>query len=357
MGAQRQPRTCGSWTDDDDAVLGGLIRIPMGLFAGGRSVPCTGVAGVVVSPTERGLGHAKRLMTHHLRDELERGTPLSVLYASTRTLYRRVGYDIGGTRHEASLPTAALEPVARTGRWRRVTDADWPHIERAYDRFHAHRTGWVDRGPYVWERVRRHETQPADAWILEENSSVAAWVILHQTSTPSGWTEVHLHDHGARDHDALCKVAGFLHGFKAIGRTLHLTGGPRIDLLDTLDEHAATMTLHEPWLLRVVDVPAALERRGWPTGLNASFEFQVRDEILPHNTGPWLLDIANGRGRVEPGGAGSIGIDVRGLASLYTGYADPPSLIARGLLQGPESAMSALASAFAGPAPGMPDFF
>jgi predicted acetyltransferase len=50
-------------------------------------------------------------------------------------------------------------------------------------------------------------------------------------------------------------------------------------------------------------------------------------------------------------------MSIEGLAGLYTGHTSPFALALRGQLQGEEPALRALGHAFAGPAPGMPDFF
>src|SRR2546430_17358622 len=43
----------------------------------------------------------------------ERGYPLSALYPATMTIYRSLGWEIAGHRHEAVLPSRALSAMAR----------------------------------------------------------------------------------------------------------------------------------------------------------------------------------------------------------------------------------------------------
>src|SRR2546430_13363405 len=43
----------------------------------------------------------------------EHGYPLSVLYPATMTIYRSLGWEIAGHRHEAVLPSRALSVMAR----------------------------------------------------------------------------------------------------------------------------------------------------------------------------------------------------------------------------------------------------
>jgi len=79
----------------------------------GRAVPMAGVAGVKVAPEYRGQGVGRALMTALTELMAERGYPLSALYPATLTIYRSLGWEIAGHRHEAVLPSRALSVMAR----------------------------------------------------------------------------------------------------------------------------------------------------------------------------------------------------------------------------------------------------
>lgn len=343
--------------DDGGRVAAGLVDLPMGIFLGGEAIPLHGIAGVVVDPAARGRGLGQRLMAGHLRQLRERGVPLSALYASTRGLYRHVGYGLAGTHHEATLPTAALrragEPQAG---WREVGPDDRAPIEALYRRLAAGSAGAPDRSPYLWGRVWARRGGPCHAWALGGTDGVRAWVVTQQSHRPDGWLELRLVDHGAVDAEALGAVAAFVGAFASMARTTRLACGPHVPLLDRLPEHEATVALKEPWMLRVVDVPAALRARP-VLPVADTVDLAVHDPTLPANEGPWRLTADDGRLRVEPTATADVRIDVRGLAGLYTGHATTAALRMRGLLEGPDAPRRTLDRWFAGPAPGMADFF
>ena len=98
---------------DGGQLVGTALYHDMRQWWHGRPVPMAGVAGVKVAPEYRGQGvgraaddRARQLMT-------ERGYPLSVLYPATMTIYRSLGWEIAGHRHEAVLPARALSALAR----------------------------------------------------------------------------------------------------------------------------------------------------------------------------------------------------------------------------------------------------
>jgi len=75
------------------------------------------------------------------------------------------------------------------------------------------------------------------------------------------------------------------------------------------------------WMLRIIDVPAALAQRGYAPGGQGTLHLDVRDDVIVENSGPFVLEVSGGRGAVRRGGRGAIRLDVRGLAALFSGHA------------------------------------
>jgi hypothetical protein len=83
----------------------------------------------------------------------ERGYPLSALYPATMTIYRSLGWEIAGHRHEAVLPSRSLsvmarpEPGAAAG-IRRPGPDDAAEVLQVIGRAHADAR---DCGPVTWD--------------------------------------------------------------------------------------------------------------------------------------------------------------------------------------------------------------
>ncbi len=110
-------------------------------------------------------------------------------------------------------------------------------------------------------------------------------------------------------------------------------------------------------MLRVIDVSTALEKRGYPLGMETELHLEVRDNLLPENNGKFVLAVASGRGEVTRGGKGELQLDVRGLAPLYTGLFTPLQLQLTGQMEATQIAKLSATQIFAGSQPWMPDFF
>src|SRR5262245_24322205 len=74
---------------EGEAVTACLLRIPMGQYFGGASVPMLGIAGVGVAPENRGGGRALRLMRDSVQEAVSEGWPVMGLYASTQAVDRK----------------------------------------------------------------------------------------------------------------------------------------------------------------------------------------------------------------------------------------------------------------------------
>jgi len=111
------------------------------------------------------------------------------------------------------------------------------------------------------------------------------------------------------------------------------------------------------WMLRILDVVGALEARGYSRGLTARFDLKVSDDLLSRNRDRFSVRVEDGRCSVRRGGRGTIGLDIRALASLYTGYQSAEQLLDAGWLKASPAQAERLSSVFAGPQPHLPDFF
>ena len=136
---------------DGGQLVGSALYHDMTQWWRGRPVPMAGVAGVQVAPEYRGQGVGRAVMTALAQLMTERGYPLSVLYPATMTIYRSLGWEIAGHRHEVVLPARALSAMARpdmkTVGIRRPGPDDAAEVLEVIGRAHASAR---DCGPITW---------------------------------------------------------------------------------------------------------------------------------------------------------------------------------------------------------------
>jgi len=326
-----------------------LLDIPMGQRWGGRDVRMHGVAGVAVVPEARGVGLGTQLMTAYLAELRGNGVALSSLFASTRALYRKVGFELAGATYHHSMTTEFFSgSTALTVR--ELVPADYGQIERIYASRLAREAGSLVRGPYIWDRVWRARGGTShDGFVVLQDDRITGWLVVDQSSRPDGFQNVEVKDAQALDGASWARIGALLRAFGSMSRTTKMIGGPTHPLFDVASEFRVETKLWEPWMLRLVHLEAAMRERGWPAHLSAELHLSVDDDVLPENTGAWVLAIRDGEAMLHKGGPGTIKLGIRALTRLYSGWTGAHQLAQTGLLSASAAELDLLDAAFAGP--------
>jgi predicted acetyltransferase len=340
---------------EDGRLVGAAVIQDMRQWWCGRAVPMAGVSNVKVAPEDRGRGIARRLMAALLDEVAARGYPLSALYPATMPLYRSLGWELAGTRDTAAIPARSLRDLVRpdpalgvdlaSPRLRRAVPGDAETVISVIGRVHE---AARDCGPVTWD-VASVADWLADpdlfAYLSDDGFLLYRW---HNGSDA-------LFVEGAEAISAQTQRAFWAHvgAHASIADRVHARVGPGHAFWWLTRERDADVERRRLWMLRVVDAPAAIAARGFPSGVSASVPLAVADDIRPANSGRWLLTVADGKGTLDPLSPTSptpFTVGARGLAALYAGT-PVTTLRQAGLAAGgsPEQD-AALDAAFAGTA-------
>ena len=334
-------------------IVGGLAILELGQWFGGECVPMAGIAAVGVAPEHRGSGAALELLRQCLREIYDRGLPISTLYAATQRLYRKVGYEQGGSRCFWEMATNNIGLSDRTLPMLPVIDLRHEAFHQLYHEQAKLTNGYLARNSAIWKEVIKppvyayligNLTQPEGYIIFsqrQENNTnlieIKDWVLLTTAAVRRFWTFIWAH------RSQIEKI-----------QWRHST----VDFLTLpLPEQTAKIIHSKHWMLRVVNVCQALEKRGYPQNLVAELHLEIKDDLIAENNGKFVLKVSNGRGEVSKGGTGEFQLDIKGLSPLYTGFFTPYQLQLTGYLQATETALSVAIQMFAGSSPWMADFF
>lgn len=332
------------------AIVAGAVILPQGQWFGGRAVPCGAISAVGVPAEHRGLGFGREIMTSALRECRDRGLALSVLYASTEVFYRSLGYERAGWRLTYERPTTEL--AAAGGRGLAVTAVDGtarPAIEALYERHAARHNGRLDRCELNWKRLFDPPRGPGRCYLLSGEDGPEGYVFI----VKSGQIEpITVEDYVALTPAALRNLASLLGRHASMAPSVIWRGAIDDPLAELCGSGTAKFTDRLGWMLRLVDVEAALRARGYPSGIDAEVHLAVTDDVLPDNDARFVLRITKGSATVTRGGRGDLQVDVRDLASLYAGHRHPSWL-----WPDRDPASDALGLLLSGPRPWMSDMF
>jgi predicted acetyltransferase len=343
---------------DGAAVLGGLCRIPMGQWFGGRSVSMIGIGAVAIAPEHRSRGAAGALMRDAVVEARRDGFALSALYPATQPLYRSVGYERAGAEYKIALDPKAIDVGDRSLELRAATAADEPAMRASYAHCARAGAGLLDRSDWMWERVLRPTTATCSAYVVVGAAGLEGHVVYKKQPGADGAFDLFCTDVVATTHTAARRIATFFADHRSVIGAVLWRGSTGDPVLAVLREQSpATLRIWDWWMLRIVDVERAMTQRGYLPGVAGELHLDVADGLVSENAGKWRLRVADGRAEVVRGGDGAVRLDVRGLAALYTGFQSAAELRASGLVDASDTDLAAATALFAGPSPWMADHF
>jgi predicted acetyltransferase len=343
----------------------------------GRPVPMAGVVAVMIAPEDRGRGVGRALMTALTDLMAARGYPLSALYPATLPIYRSLGWEIAGHRHEAALPARSLFALVKpdinaeprqASHVRRPGPGDAAEVLDVLGRAHALAR---DCGPITYDEatIRRWLTRPgryADtdryAYLTPDGFLGYRWL--------DGHDEIFVDRLVAASAEATWALWGLVASNSSVAGTVRARVGPADPVRWLLREQDTNIAERWSWMLRLLDAPAAIAARGFPA-TDIAVPLHITDDLRPANSGRWDLTVRAGAGslsrcRTEPGASPGDGVTpadrvplalgARGLAALYAGT--PVATLRRAGLAagGSPAADAALDGAFSATAFMLDDF-
>ena len=334
-------------------LIGGLVFIPLRQWYGGQPVTMTGIGSVAISPHHRGKGQSSVLLRRSLQELQDGGIALSVLYPATQGLYRKWGYEVAGSWVKWQLNCADLP------RWQPSVDiAPIPLtpevLQPIYDRYAPLHNGHLDRSDGVWRLLQ--DSPNTYAYRLGSATDPQGYLVYQQERTASG-THILIKDWVTLTPAARQTSWAFLAQHQLQVDTLLWQGSPLDVRLVCLPEQIATVKLHRSWMIRVLNLEAALTQRGYGMDVDRELHLQVTDPLFAANNDRFCLQVSQGRGHIHRGGRGELSLSIGALAPLFSGFLSPQQLQQLGYLDGDDRTLTIAQTIFQGHHPWMVDFF
>jgi predicted acetyltransferase len=292
----------------------------------GRSAPMAGVAAVMVAPEYRGRGVGRALMAALLGAIAGHGYPLSALYPATMPIYRSLGWELAGGQHSAAIPGRSLRAFAPAelpggttqislgaADLRRAGPDDADEVVAVVGRAHelARDCGPITRDPRV---VGRWLDDPdLYAYLADDGFLAYRW--------QNGNDEIQVDRAVAASAETTRAIWSVVASHTSVAETVRARVGPADPFWWLARERDAKLHRRSMWMLRVVDAPAAIAARGFPSSVELTVPLFIEDAARGGNSGLWELTVTGGKGTLAPGRAAAapLALGARGLAVLYAG--------------------------------------
>lgn len=308
----------------------------------GATIACSGLTWVGARPDQRRRGLLTAMIESHFARSLDRGEPVSALFAAEHAIYGRYGYGSAADDVRVKIARGAkLRDVPGTdGLTVKLATADVAAHSAVVDELHraggVGRPGWITRDTDAW-RTRAVVDPPA--WrdggeplrlvtVLDASGAARAYALFRRKENwaeggPAGTVRV---------REAVAVDAAATHVLWSFLLDLDLTAtveGPMLPVDDALlhllvDPRAVVPKVNDNLWVRLLDLPVALAGRRYAAPVDVVLE--VSDARLPANAGRWRLTTgerdADGTYAATVVGTqdeADLRLDVRELGAVYLG--------------------------------------
>lgn len=303
------------------------LRMPV---PGGLDVPTAGITMVGVKPSHRRRGINTAMMRRLLDQARERAEPLAALFASEGGIYGRYGYGMATLHCSIDLETFASAFVpgyAPSGRVRmRELEEALPTLVGIYARARRDRPGAIaldeTRMRYLLHDHGEEARLPFFVAVHEtdgEPDAYAVYKIRHDWPKGLPSNELMVYDLQGATPQAYADIWRFVLDVDLVRRVTAWHRPADEPLLRLLaDPRRLRLTLRDGLWVRLVDVPVALEARGYAA--EGRLALEVRDAFCPRNEGRVALWVGPDGPRCTPwDGPPDLVCDVDALGAAYLG--------------------------------------
>ncbi|MFB6191746.1 MAG: enhanced intracellular survival protein Eis [Haloarculaceae archaeon] len=353
----------------------------------GRELRMGGVAGVAAAPEHRRKGHVRRLLAGILDEYRADGVHLCGLYPFSYEFFGRQGWALAERVRHYACPPSALgfadeDREERPGEFVDADPDDHEALNAAYERAVDGYSLATTRSEAWWREwvfERRRDTPYVYAW--RRDGDVRGYVSYTVSESPSApgeeWTpatdvtqktrRLDTHEFVAADPEARRHLLRFLYHYAPQVERVSLSTPEPIGLLERArDPRAIEATVAPGAMVRIVDVPAAIEALPFPAAAG-EVTLSVSDPLVAANDATFAVRFGNGDGtgdatceRVDVGSGTGVDarLDVGTLSQLAVGFLDPGTAEQHGdLAIERDGARSLLADAFPSTGTYLPEKF
>lgn len=347
-----------------DTLAAQLQLIPLTVRTGLGTATATGIGGVASAPETRRRGHVAALMRHAAEELRAAGVPLAILYPFKVSFYARQGFATFFERRVyQGPPTSFAAFQLRGGTFAPAGPADIPELDRLYAAALRGRFGTVVRDESWWRRrvfADVYERRTRHVYLWRDDQGRARSYLVFSLDRDRDSARLRCTEIAALDPEARAQLFAFFAGHQDQIDSVRFPA-PADAPVNLLLPDPVACTVEPHFMLRLLDVPAALAAHTFPPDVAGRLTLAVRDAWLPANQGVYELELADRRcaaRRLPDDAPADLACDVTTLAQIYSRYLRPRIAAAFGVLEAADrQALDLADQAFAGLAPFSSDFF
>lgn len=316
---------------DGDTLLSGCILQEFDAGLRGERITLGGYSAVITPPQHRRQGHVETLLRESLSEYRDRDVSFAALWPFKTSFYAQFGWGTANRYAKCELEADALafvtDEVDAVGEFWEASPDDWERLQPVHRADREGQTLAIERTEAWWRhRVfeRFGEEWYVHAWD-DEDGEPAGYVVYRFEGEGHDRT-LRVRELAARSDRASLQILRYLYRHAAQVGEIELPQPPRADLLDRVANNSdVDCELHTGPMIRVVDVPGALEDVPYLTATTERLTIAVSDSLIDENDGTFRLDVADGTPEARPApdvDDPDVTTDIATLSQLLVGYHD-----------------------------------
>lgn len=133
--------------------------------------------------------------------------------------------------------------------------------------------------------------QESYAYLIGEKNQPEGYVIFTQEKGTNGLNLI-LKDWVLLTSDSVKHFWSFMAAHRSLASQVQWRSSPMDSTLLLLPEQTAKIKYQKRWMLRVVNVPLALSKRGYPQGIETELHLEITDDLIVANNGKFCLRVS-----------------------------------------------------------------
>ena len=298
---------------DGDLLVGRSSMWDFRQFWHGRVIPMAGVAGVAVAPEYRNRGVGTVLMDATIQRGRELGYLVSALYPATVPVYRSRGWEVAGVQHRVTVATRLLRDLRRDG----------PARDAIRQAGSGDAVQMVATAAAAYAEGRDSGVRDVSADELAEELDGEVFGYLGDDGFVTyGWEgkELVVYSLVAGSPDTARALWAVVGSSASVAEKVSAYLAPDDPLHALLGETVGEDVQQVRWMLRLLDVRAAVAARGFPA-VDVDVPVVLSDDQVPENCLTGRLQVHGGRGELvdDDAAVDAVRLSANGMAALYAG--------------------------------------
>lgn len=311
------------WTNwgafaDDGSPMARVLQIPYVSRFDGHAIKNGGIGAVSTLPEYRNTGAVRAIFKEMLAAAYDSGEIISTLYPFNHAFYRKFGYETVCYANEYTLPVASLKGYKHDGWVKMWRQGETPELfTQVYNEFAKnYNLSFVRDDALMSSHVRGayYKDRRFCYLIGDDENGPTAYVVFDDVSKDDA-NLIKVADMAYTGPHGLRSLLGFLARFTADYGDIRINLPLDVDLYKLVNDPYSVKNITQcNYMARVINAPSLLALKKKPE--NAKFTIEINDDMLPQNSGIWLVD---GENVSKTGATPDISVSERALVQLATG--------------------------------------